>query len=242
MFALSRKIEKNHENLCYPYIKEKCKVISWDCAILIPPGAELSFLSKGTDSVVYLLSGFVLKASRTDRMIPMNREADILRVIRWRSTYKIAPKVFANTKYCLLMERVQGDDLLRLAEKSERNELKKRVISILAAARELDRIGINHGELARPGKHVLFAGESPVFIDFGSATITTNASNLTQISSQLFFSHSTVSSLINRKLGINEAFRQELIELLRLYKKRTYEPSSREEVFKEILEKIEKTL
>ncbi len=220
-----------------------CELVIWDCSAIIPVSSELTFFNKGTDSVVYLLSNFIVKVSRTDRMRPVNREADILRIIHWKSKNKIVPRVLANTRYCLLMERVTGETLKKIAENSTPFELKKKIINLLIAARELDSMGIAHRELARPGEHVIFVGEKPLFLDFGSATLTEKANNLTQIFSQVFLSYSEVSITIRKKLGISEDNKQRFVELLRLYKKeKDGKNSSRERIFDEILEKIEKEL
>jgi|GEM_PF-2829489 putative serine/threonine protein kinase len=152
-------------------------------------------------------------------MMEVYREAMSLRLIGWRSRLKIVPKVYSNTRYCILMERIQGKTLYEVAKESTPIELKRKIISLIEAAIELDSIGIIHGELTRVGDHIIFEnGERPIFIDFGSSKIISTSSNIAQVCSQLFFSNNAVSVLIREKLNMTGVKKDRVLNILRKYK------------------------
>ncbi|MEM0179131.1 MAG: hypothetical protein QW326_04175 [Fervidicoccaceae archaeon] len=194
-------------------------MLTWDCSVLLMEKRELEFLSKGTDSAIFLFQDdLVLKISRTDRMLRADREANILRLISWKSKKRIAPRAFANTRYCILMERISGNIVKEIVDKDEPKLLSRKLINLIEAAVELDNIGIAHGELSRVGEHVIFVEETPIFIDFGRASVSRSASNLTQVLSQLFFSKNIISSTLKEKLGLSEKDIGELLEIAKSYK------------------------
>lgn len=224
--------------ICYPLKNENCEEILWDCSALLYSSRRLKYLGKGTDSIVFEIDGLALKVSRTDRMRIAHREADILRYIYWNSREKIAPKVLSNTKYCILMEKIDGEEIEEAAEILPPNQLRIRIENLLMAAFMLDSLGVKHGELARAGKHVLFMKERPIFIDFGSASITNRAHNLPQLLSQLVFSRNKVAEAIKKKLGLRREDESKLLELARIYKKEESTISGKMSIVREMIKLI----
>ncbi|ABM79891.1 Thr/Ser protein kinase [Hyperthermus butylicus] len=106
-------------------------------------------------------------------------EAAILAVTGWAG---VSPRLYAASRTIILMELVRGNTLGDYKPDNKtcgRLALKR----LLWKTFTLDRLGIRHNELARPGEQVLVEHNTcePYIIDFESATLHENPQNLTQL-------------------------------------------------------------
>ena len=163
----------------------------------------------------------VVKVKRGDVEIDMTKEAEIQRY-----AWPVAPKVYDYGKDFIIMEYVPYPGIEEVIGKLETEALRDTIIRILERGRELDKKGIDHGELVRPWKHVL-VGEDVKIIDYGKASLRRRPSNVTSLVSGLLLKPSKPSSEIAEKLRINKAL---LLEAVRRYKR---EPS--DESFSELV-------
>jgi putative serine/threonine protein kinase len=79
----------------------------------------------------------------------------------------------------------------------------------------MDRLGLDHGELSNPKKHVIIS-EKPVIIDFESSSISRRPSNLTKIVQYLFIGGSMAKQL-GQILSVKDE--KILMESMKNYKK-----------------------
>ena len=177
-------------------------------------------LGKGFSSIVAAvvdLNGRImaLKIRRLDsRRDSLDKEAHILVKA---SKHRLAPHVYWWNSDFIAMEYIQGP----LLESAPSLGLIDREVSvilsrILGKAYVLDAIGIDHGELSRPHRHVILAGLEPFFLDFESASETRRPHNLSSIVSALLLSNTRISAFFKRFL--RPVSREAIIEALREYK------------------------
>jgi putative serine/threonine protein kinase len=100
---------------------------------------------------------------------------------------------------------------------------------LLAKLSILDKVKIDHGELNRPGDHILVCGNRPVLIDWESARKSNNPRNVTSVFSYLMF-RSPFKDVIAGYFKWNQAT---VVEKLKHYKK-TYDFSIIEELFTKV--------
>lgn len=157
---------------------------------------NLSFcqsLGRGRSSHIFLvknLSGkrFVAKVERSDstRFKMAEREAENLGKANSRG---VGPKLegFDLGKKIILMEFVEGQTFSEwLFSNPERKALKSFTKALLGQAKALDRIGLDHGQLAGRGKNILVRKNKPVIIDFEKASCQRKCHNLSTIEAFLF--------------------------------------------------------
>lgn len=120
----------------------------------------------------------------------------------------VGPKLIGNLGPVILMELIDGEDLVSWLLKiidDEVEEARAVISDLLSQCFMLDKAGIDHGELSDASKHVLKRGRSVVILDFGSARMTTKPSNLTSIISYLFYGairHIVIDTLKMRKPSV----------------------------------------
>ncbi len=119
-----------------------------------------------------------VKALRPDsRRRSMLRECLLIGVA---SMYGIAPKLYKCTLHALIYRLVNGVPLSLYTPSSDW-EARLVLRRLLYKAYLLDRLGIDHGELVRPGGQVLIEDSEPWIIDFDSASAARKPRNLTSI-------------------------------------------------------------
>lgn len=190
----------------------------------------LPILGKGKTSIV-AASYFndrlaALKIRRTDSSrSSMNHEAEKLRLA---NIVNVGPKLLDSSHNFLIMEFVEGEyfqDWLPKLGPPQKRTLIRVVKNLLQQARKLDEIGLDHGELSRASRHIIIKYESPVIIDFESASSMRRATNLQSLINYLYFNRKNRET-IGRLLHIPQ--KTQLIELLKKYKEskneENYEP------------------
>ncbi len=151
-------------------------------------------ISKGHSSEVFLVKNsrgkklaLKIEKDKSRRFGMAVKEANYLKLA---NTFGVGPKLFAfdfDCK-CILMEFVDGApfDKWFFEKEPTKKALKKFIENLLEQAKELDKVGISHGQLAGKGRNILVRNNLPVIIDFEKASIVRRARNENQIKSFLF--------------------------------------------------------
>ncbi len=193
---------------------------------IVPRGRSMvggvRVLGKGHASVVFLADTvFGLKAvkvRRTDsKRMSLVGEAELLSLA---SRHRLAPRPYAWGRDFIVMDYLEGTllgdvDPQRLGGSGAR----KLLAALLGKAYVLDLIGVDHGELSRPHRHVMLVGLEPFFLDFESASTSRRPNNLTSLASALLVKPSRLSSSLRRAAGLEGLGVDEIVEALRAYKK-----------------------
>ena len=181
----------------------------------------VSVLGKGCQGIVVKAyrekERCALKIRRTDSSrSTMHNEAHMLNKA---NRAEVGPELLGVTKNFLLMEYIEGLLLpawLRSSEKKGKEQTCSVIRQALEQAWKLDEAGISHGELSQAPKHIIVDVDGRAHIlDFESASVSRQASNVTALCQYLFL-RSNVAGLIRKALG---GIRQRvLIQTLRTYK------------------------
>ena len=181
---------------------------------------KLGVFGKGCVSIVVkALTDFgilALKIRRTDaNRISMKREAEMQLMA---NSIDVGPRLFKVTENFLLMEFIEGYSILEWLKKINEHKIERirRIIrELLDQCYRMDRLGLDHGELSNPKKHVIIS-EKPVIIDFESSSISRRPSNLTKIVQYLFIGGSMAKQL-GQILSVKDE--KILMESMKNYKK-----------------------
>lgn len=154
-----------------------------------------------------------LKIRRTDAdRSSMDNEARLLKIA---NNVDVGPSFISNSKNFLLMEYVNGTNIFKFIETENGKERVSNVISeILEQCYELDRIGLDHGELSNMKKHVIVGGKVTI-IDFESASVNRRMMNVTAASQYLLVG-GALANKVRKLLNIDSI--DSVISLLREYK------------------------
>jgi putative serine/threonine protein kinase len=159
-----------------------------------------------------------IKVRRTDAdRLTMQHEAEMLQTA---NAVGIAPRLLGTTENLLLMEYVKGpllpEWIARLHMKQEKQRLRHVLRSVMDQAWQLDRAGLDHGELSNASKHIIVKRkDKPCLVDFETASISRRVANVTSLCRYLLL-RSPTARLVETKLG--EVREDNLIEALREYK------------------------
>ncbi|MEE8132351.1 MAG: hypothetical protein V3T40_02125 [Nitrososphaerales archaeon] len=158
---------------------------------------KLNLLGKGCVSIV--VKAFVndkviaLKIRRVDAdRDTMDREAQFLKLA---NSTGIGPRLIKSSKNFLLIGLADGLSIFKFMEAASKREKVLNVVSeVLGQCYQLDRIGLDHGELSYMAKHVI-VGDKITIIDFESASVNRRTSNVTSAVQYLF-----VGGIVARKI------------------------------------------
>ncbi len=150
-------------------------------------------LSKGWTSYVYLAEGrggkkFAIKALRekSNRRDMARRESENLALA---NSAGIGPKLVKADleKDIVMMEYVKGALFSEWLESGpSKGELENFIDELFSQAARLDKIGLDHGQLAGRGRNILVREGMPVIIDFEKASTKRKVHNLKVVESFLF--------------------------------------------------------
>ena len=169
-------------------------------------------ISKGYSSEVFLLKNssgkkFALKVEKkkSSRINLVQKEVSNLSLA---NSKKIGPKLIAFEKIAgiILMEFIEGVTFNEwLFEKNpSKKQMKKFTDNLLVQVQTLDKIGLDHGQLAGRGTNILVRKGMPIIIDFEKASQMRNCHNENQIKSFLFENpHSTITKRVRKILEFN---------------------------------------
>ena len=162
-------------------------------------------IGKGYSSEIFLvkISGkkFVLKKekAKSPRVDMVKKEAENLLLA---NSLGIGPKLFAFDleQKEILMEFVDSFTFNEWMFKKNptKKQLKKFIQKLFSQAKKLDKIGLDHGQLAGKGKNILVRKKDflPVIIDFEKASTKRKVHNVSQLES--FFYRSRHSAIAKR--------------------------------------------
>ncbi len=153
----------------------------------------LKQLSKGWTSYVYLVEGragrrFVLKVLRekSNRRDMARRESENLPLA---NSAGVGPKMVKADlgRDIVMMEYVEGVPFSEwLGKGPSREALENFIGELLSQAVRLDKIGLDHGQLAGRGRNILVRKGLPVIIDFEKASTKRKCHNRAVLESFLF--------------------------------------------------------
>jgi len=219
------------EILCYPKFDRKELQIrleelgQLDVTVIAFTGKKsvlnMPILGKGCVGIV--VKAFIdaevvaLKIRRTDaNRTEMKHEAEMLKIA---NSLNIGPKLINMSKNFLLMEFVEGQLFPGWLEVVKSKQRIRNVLRFtLEQCWQLDKAGLDHGELSRAPKHIIVKNNDvPCIVDFETASVTRRVSNLTSIC-QYFFIANQTAKLMAEKLGVFEG--EVLKQVLRKYKEK----------------------
>jgi len=182
----------------------------------------LRVLGKGTVGIVtYGLMGneiVALKILRCDaNRRSLEKEAKILQVV---NNAGIGPKLILHSKNFLVMEFVHGHILDNFLLKGSYVCIARALKKLFWQCFRLDSLGIDHGELSTPKKHIFVHRCNPTIVDFETASFSRKVSNLTAIIGHIFFKKTLVSERMRLLFNIDIKKLEILKESLRLYKEK----------------------
>ena len=160
---------------------------------------------------------FALKMRRSDAdRESLEHEAELL--LRANSV-GVGPKFVAVTKDFLVMQLIEGDVFPDWVEvQNDKGFLREVLQEILEQCWRLDEIYLDHGELSKAPKHLLVDNSGkPFIVDFETASLSRNASNVTSVCQFLFQGNSDAGRRIAEVLG--QRNRCNLVVALKRYKK-----------------------
>ncbi len=170
---------------------------------------RLGILGVGTVGIVVkaVRAGelYALKIRRTDaNRKDMESEVKVTRTV---NRLGIGPEIFAHTKDFVLMRLLEYQELEEwfkgLKGPGTRETVRQTVHQILNQCRQLDLMGIDHGQLSNLRKHAVIADGKPWIIDFESAGTSRRVRNVTSAAQYLLIG-GKVSPRVRRVLGIRD--------------------------------------
>jgi len=156
-----------------------------------------------------------LKIRRVDAdRVRMQHESKML---RRANSVGVGPELLGVSKNFLVMQFVEGDLLPRWLGRRLRKALVEEVLcDVLEQCWRMDEVGLDHGELSHAPKHVIVdAKNTPVIVDFETASVNRRPSNVTSICQYLFLSGETAKKVGGKLGGKDEG---KIVEALRRYK------------------------
>ncbi len=182
---------------------------------------NLSILGKGYVGIVILAKRkkklVAVKIRRTDsQRKEMNTEAKLLEIA---NLSKVGPHMITSSKNFMVMEYLNGEKIgswiQKLKGKGSASKLKTVIRKTLEDCYNLDKIGLDHGELSNISKHVIITNSKTTIIDFESASTKRKVSNVTSATQGIFIG-SGISKSIKKIYKIPP--KKKMIEVLRQYK------------------------
>ena len=188
------------------------------------PFQGVRILGKGYTSIVVLALHAVhglgaLKVRRLDsRRASLATEGELL---SYASSLGVAPRVYYYDDDYVFMEYLDSsrcipfeEDLARLIARGDVEGVRRAVSRVIDALFLLDKHGLYHRELNRPGSHIMVCDSGVKVLDWESASRSGKPSNLTQLVSYLLYRFK-YSDQLKRALDIKE---EAVLEKLRAYK------------------------
>jgi putative serine/threonine protein kinase len=177
-------------------------------------------LGKGYTGIVVLAKmgskKVALKIRRTDSpRTSMDGEAKLLEAANKAG---VGPKLIKSSRNFVVMEYLDGkkifDWVKDLRGRESAAQLKSVIRKVMFDCYNLDRAGLDHGELSNITKHVI-VGKTVTIIDFESSSLVRKVSNVTS-ATQAVFIGSGLAKMVRRVYSVPS--KQRIIAALRLYK------------------------
>ena len=182
---------------------------------------SISVLGKGYVGIVVLAKigkkTAAVKIRRTDsQRREMNSEAKLLRIA---NSSGVGPNLITSSKNFIVMEYLDGKKIgtwiKELKGRGSTSKLKSIIKKTLEDCYNLDRIGLDHGELSSISKHVIVGKSKTTIIDFESSSTKRKVSNVTSATQGIFIG-SGISKTVKKIYKIPA--KDKIIDALRNYK------------------------
>ena len=182
---------------------------------------KISVLGKGYVGIVLLAKRknklVAVKIRRTDsQRKEMKSEAKLLEIA---NSSKVGPRLITSNKNFIIMEYLNGKKIgewiKELKGKGSAAKLKSVIRKTLEDCYNLDKIGLDHGELSNISKHVIISKSKATVIDFESASTKRKVSNVTSAAQGIFIG-SGISKSIKKIYKIPP--KEKMVDILREYK------------------------
>lgn len=93
----------------------------------------------------------------------------------------VGAELIGVTKHIVAMEYIKGERYTDWVGGAAPEDVKNVVLELLRQVRELDKAGIEHGQLSMAEKHIIVKEEGPYIIDFEKGSLEKKPRNLTAI-------------------------------------------------------------
>jgi len=182
---------------------------------------SINVLGKGYVGIVVLAKRrkkiVAVKIRRTDsQREEMKSEAKLLQIA---NSSGIGPSLITSNKNFMVMEYLYGKRIglwvKELKGKGSTSKLKSIIKKTLEDCYNLDRIGLDHGELSSITKHVIIGKSKTTIIDFESSSTKRRVSNVTSATQGIFIG-SGISKSIKKIYKMPS--KDKIIDALRDYK------------------------
>ena len=97
----------------------------------------------------------------------------------------VGPRLDGHTKNLIAMDYIDGQNIVDWVDGAESNDLRKVASSVLEQCYDLDRSGLDHGQLSRLNRHIIVS-DNPFIIDFESASTSRKTGNVTAAAQSIF--------------------------------------------------------
>ncbi|MGI0037292.1 MAG: serine/threonine protein kinase [Nitrososphaera sp.] len=169
----------------------------------------LVFRARTSDGVI------ALKIRRTDADRAAMEEESGLH--QFANAAGVGPRYLGHTRNMIAMEFIGGSSIIKWISTATRGGFQKVARSVLDQCYQLDRAGLDHGELSRLGRHVIVSHHgSACIVDFESASTRRRTVNVSSAAQSLFLYGSVAGHTrrIRPRVDIEKA-----IVAIRKYKK-----------------------
>lgn len=182
---------------------------------------KLSVIGKGYVGIVILAKRknklVAIKIRRTDASrTKMNNEAKFLKIA---NKVGVGPLFIDSSKNFIVMEYLNGEKIAtwvnNLKSKKDSKFIKTTIQKILEDCYNLDKVGLDHGELSNITKHVIIDKSKITLIDFESSSTKRIVSNITSATQALCIG-TGISKIIKKFYKLPPKTR--IIPVLRNYK------------------------
>ena len=182
---------------------------------------SINVLGKGYVGIVVLAKRkqkiVAVKIRRTDsQRKEMKSEAELLKIA---NSSGVGPSLITSSKNFMVMEYLDGEKIglwvKKLKGKGSAARLKSMIKKTLEDCYNLDKIGLDHGELSSISKHVIIGKSKTTIIDFESSSTKRRVSNVTSATQGIFIG-SGISKYIKKIYKIPP--KDKMIDALRNYK------------------------
>jgi putative serine/threonine protein kinase len=154
----------------------------------------------------------VLKVRRTDAgRESMHQEAHLHKIA---NTVGVGPRLVGHTRNVIAMEFINGETIVEWVTGASKEKVCDLARSVLGQCYNLDKAGLDHGELSRLGGHVMVT-DAAYIIDFESASMMRRTSNVTAATQSIFL-YGPVANQVKKILG--DTNREKAISALKAYK------------------------
>jgi putative serine/threonine protein kinase len=124
--------------------------------------------------------------------------------LKFANKVGVGPKLLNHTKHIAAMEFIDGPHYPEWLENADYISVRNAVLSLLDQCYELDKIGLDHGQLSTADKHIIIA-EKPCIVDFekGGKRKARNVSSL--LNYLILNPNNPIAAKTRKKLNIDTA-------------------------------------